>query len=545
MHFEARRVCRLRVAVCVCYTIRFFAEMGKKKNLKSEKDDHEIELSAEELEEELQDEAARYIQTAFRAKMARNLLKTLIRQNYVKLKDRNTNIYYYKNKTTGETSVFKPRILKEDDLPSPRDFQAPMNYDPGFYDEKGFALLIHCTKFQSDKIPNFSHQIDADHNIFEHLLSHDFICKYRPENVFVLKDPSIQMLKDSIERMRRVIQKRSYLFVYFCTHVVTIKSKVSKDNCFFCFKDTNWKSSNQAASTSLSLTDFSKMIVSLGCDHKVIAVHYAHLQPTPKSFFKSRYLYPPEDCLIRLADLCNCVVIGSCNVGTSIQDMKAHTPQPTQALKRRGALKLSIGAAGSSKAVVATKPVDHTVLSTADVLQKKNSMQIHHSAGGDDIQHVATEAAREMSMDLMAQYQREWIASATANNEAKGRSLRPKPKIPGLKWKKIDPESTTPSVAEGKEPAASQPQNPQSTPKPPKNLEAKAPEKKDQKTEYKTQTVEEKEAEAARRLGIQLSLPTNKEVNVWMDIFTDSFIDSEISSLLSSLVYSIIHQASI
>jgi hypothetical protein len=294
------------------------AQMGKQKNSKKKVTEEEVELSAEELEEELQDEAARFIQKAFRAKMARNLLKSLLRQNFVKLKDRNTNVYFYKNKTTGETSVMKPRLLKDDDLPSPRDFQAPNHYDPGFCDENGFALLIHCTKFVSDRIPNFSHQIDADHKIFEHLLSHDFICKYRPENVFSLKDPSIQMLKDSIERMRRVMTKRSHLFVYFSTHVVTVVSKVSKDNCFFCFRDTIWKSSNQAASTSLSLTDFSKMIVSLGCDKKVIAVHYAHLEPPKKSFFKSRYLYPPEDCLTRLADLCHCAVIGSCNIGTSI-----------------------------------------------------------------------------------------------------------------------------------------------------------------------------------------------------------------------------------
>jgi hypothetical protein len=507
--------------------------MGKRKNSKKKVEDEELELSAEELEEELQDEAARFIQKAFRAKMARNLLKSLLRQNFVKLKDRNTNVYYYKNKTTGETSVMKPRLLKEDDLPSPRDFQAPRNYDPGFCDEKGFALLIHCTKFASDKIPNFTHQIDADHKIFEHLLSHDFICKYRPENVFSLKDPSIQMLKDSIERMRRVMTKRSHLFVYFCTHVVTIASKVSKDNCFFCFRDTLWKSSNQAASTSLSLIDFSKMIISLGCDHKVIAVHYAHLEPPAKSFFKSRYLYPPEDCLTRLADLCNCAVIGSCNIGTSIPEMKAHTPQPAQALKRRGALKLSTSMSPKANAVL--KPIERTVLSTRDVIEKKNSMQIHHSAAGDDIQHVATEAARELSIDVMALYQKEWIASASAaadQKDPKKSSFRPKPKLPALKWKKISDLNTggdaptptaaagvaaagTVAIADGKESKTIQTQK--SLNASPKRAAAKVAERKESRVEekaggYKMQTVEEKEIEAGKQLGVALALPSNKEV---------------------------------
>jgi hypothetical protein len=501
--------------------------MGKKKNSKAAAVEEELELSEEELEEEIQDEAARYIQTAFRAKMARNLLKSLIRQNYVKLKDRQTNIYYYKNKTTGETNVMKPKILKEDDLPSPRDFQAPINYDPGYVDEKGFAILIHCSKFTSEKIPNFSHQIDADQKIFEHLLSHDFICKYRPENVFSLKDPSIQTVKDTIERIRRVITKKSYLFIYICTHVVTLhpSSKISSDHCFFCFRETNWKSTNQAALTSLSLTDFSKMIVSLGCDQKVVAVNYAHVEPSRKSFFKTRYLYPPPDCLTRLADLCNCTVIGSCNIGTSIPEMKAHTPQPAQVLKRRGALKLTFDPAGSSKLGTAMRRMNHPVLSTRDVIEKKNSMQIHKSVNdGDDIQHLATDATRELSADLMAHYQQEWITSATIADEKdpqKG-AFRLKPKLPGLKWKKISDigqgadgvSPTAASLADGKEikTLKSQKSLP-STPKRAKGADRKGEGDQEQKPEYNTQTVEEKEQEAGKQLGVQLSLPSNKEVS--------------------------------
>ena len=63
----------------------------------------EFELTAEELEEERQDAAVRIIQRAYRGKRALQLLKQLVRANYVKIRDPEfENSFLYKNKTTGE-----------------------------------------------------------------------------------------------------------------------------------------------------------------------------------------------------------------------------------------------------------------------------------------------------------------------------------------------------------------------------------------------------------------------------------------------------------
>lgn len=64
--------------------------------------DSEFELTAEELQEEQEDAAIRIIQRAYRGKRAIQLLKQLIRANYVKIRDPDfENGFLYKNKATG------------------------------------------------------------------------------------------------------------------------------------------------------------------------------------------------------------------------------------------------------------------------------------------------------------------------------------------------------------------------------------------------------------------------------------------------------------
>ena len=511
--------------------------MPSQKKKKDTKEDVEhFELSEEELEEERQDIAARYIQSAYRAKMARDTLKLMIRQNFVKLKDRQTGVYYYKNRTSGETMVRKPRILGNDDLPTPRDFRSPDNYDPGYSDMDAYAMIITVNTFSNDKIANLGLQADADHSTFEHLLGHDYICKFRGENVISLKNPSVLTVKDSFERLRKMVKKRSYLFLYICTHVVTLQTKVVPDNCFFCCKDTVWKSAEQAATTSISLGELCHLINILGVDRKVIAVNFAHLKPTPKSMFKSRYFYPPPDTLTRLADTCNCAVLGSCNVGTSIADMEAHTPTGQLTNQRRGALKIGAAAAGSS--VMATS--DHQTSVLPPIAPPKHAIESSTSyptkkQQGEDIQHVAMMAEREMAADIVALYQKQWMAG-DVREVVDIAQQRPKPL--GLKWRKVPQnakgdknEDDKNGKVDGEEEKKSDGKAAQAESKtkkgPPtqkkskkkgkvseEEAEAAAKKAEEKQAEDLAKSLEEKETEAANDLGIQLALPSTREVCV-------------------------------
>ena len=60
---------------------------------------------AEEAEEELQDLMVRKIQSIYRARRARILMKQLIKANYVKELDEDTGHFLYRNKRTGEVQV--------------------------------------------------------------------------------------------------------------------------------------------------------------------------------------------------------------------------------------------------------------------------------------------------------------------------------------------------------------------------------------------------------------------------------------------------------
>lgn len=93
-------------------------------------------------EDERQDVAARKLQTAYRARQARLALKKLIRENYVKLYDRINDQYVYKNKNTKEIFLQKPIFLGNDDLPTPKIFAAPNDYDPKVWSSLQFLIVF-------------------------------------------------------------------------------------------------------------------------------------------------------------------------------------------------------------------------------------------------------------------------------------------------------------------------------------------------------------------------------------------------------------------
>ena len=89
----------------------------------------EFAASQEELEEERQDQCIRKIQSMYRAKRARALMKQLIKANYVKEYDEETGYFFYRNKRTGEVQYTKPVALGSDDLEDPKVYVAPPGYE--------------------------------------------------------------------------------------------------------------------------------------------------------------------------------------------------------------------------------------------------------------------------------------------------------------------------------------------------------------------------------------------------------------------------------
>ena len=101
-------------------------------------------------------------------------MKQQIRQAYIKIYDKINDEYLYKNKITGDISSRKPVFLGKEDLPDPKQYEAPFNYDPEYMDEEAFAMLITVTAFNSDRIPELPVQYIKDHNAIDALLPHRY-----------------------------------------------------------------------------------------------------------------------------------------------------------------------------------------------------------------------------------------------------------------------------------------------------------------------------------------------------------------------------------
>jgi hypothetical protein len=194
---------------------------GNKKGKAKKVDYSKIKYSLEEEDE--RDEAIRKIQGKFRQKVARDNLKRLIKENYVKLYDRINDIYVYKNKQTGEISQEKLAFLGDDDLPDPIDYACPNNYDPIEPNDDGYAIVCTVNTFQHDRIPKISGVTNSDHAALSELFGHTLICKLRPENITSILNPTLSDFTVALDRVRRVAKKKSFLVIYMCTHVITAK----------------------------------------------------------------------------------------------------------------------------------------------------------------------------------------------------------------------------------------------------------------------------------------------------------------------------------
>lgn len=327
-------------------------------------DDFAFDLEADDK----RDDAARVIQRLSRTFLARIRLRNLVRANYIKKYDRVNERHYYKNKSTGEILNEKPRVLGSDDLPDPRSFVAPENYEVGGEDENmptGYALVLCNTEFpRSDgRLPPLPHIVDNEFAELEDILSHDFICRFPQENVYCLKNAKKAELKDTIERLRQVVRKKDFFLFYICTHVLTIvngeKSNAS-ETCYFAMPNSLWSGKPEVVAPScMSLTDLVKMISKVKSRKKTVLVNYAYREAPKKAFFAPvKSVYPPANFLARLADKANCAVIACCVTGNSMSDTISHHTHKIPSSKNQagvGASLMGLGLASlSSKPKAAT-----------------------------------------------------------------------------------------------------------------------------------------------------------------------------------------------
>lgn len=303
-------------------------------------DDFAFDLAADDK----RDDAARVIQRLGRTFLARIRLRNLVRANYIKKYDRVNERYYYKNKSTGEILDEKPRVLGKDDLPDPRSFVAPENYEVGGEDENmptGYALVLCNTEFprSEGRLPGLPAIVDNEFAELEDILSHDFICRLPQENVYCLKNAKKGELKDTIERLRQVVRKKDFFVFYICTHVLTIingEKNNTSENCYFAMPNTVWVGKPEVvAPTCMSLSDLVKMLGKVKSRKKTIIVNYAYREPPKKAFFAPvKSVYPPANFLARLADKANCAVIACCVTGNSMSDTISHHPHKIPSSKK-------------------------------------------------------------------------------------------------------------------------------------------------------------------------------------------------------------------
>lgn len=101
-------------------------------------------------------------------------------------------------------------------------------------------------------------------------------------------------------------------------------------------RDTIWKDPKQLARSSISLNRLALMINRVPCTRKTVILNYAHKRAPKRSIFGNpKYMYPPQDCLFRLANECSCSVIGACTLGMSLNDVIEHSPGPRRQHAKR------------------------------------------------------------------------------------------------------------------------------------------------------------------------------------------------------------------
>ena len=285
-------------------------------------------------QEDREDEAVRVIQRKCRVFIARLRLIKLTRSNYLKKYDRINDYFYYKNKTTGAILRDKPVCLGMDDLPDPREFDAPEGYDA--MDEEnaasGFAIVLVNNEFPSShgKFPNLPASTVSEFLALEDVLTNDFICKFPAENTYFMRNAKCFEFKDMLDRLKSTIKKKNFLVLYICTHVITVvggEKQNPHETAYLCMNDSIFTKPEDIVKTCVSLTELSILMNKLACKKKTVIMNYAHVPPPEKSFFAPvKVMYPPKDFLSRMANMMDCAVLASCISGCSMSDALKQGP---------------------------------------------------------------------------------------------------------------------------------------------------------------------------------------------------------------------------
>ena len=283
-----------------------------------------LKKPSEYTEEEV--EGVRKLQKAFIVKKAREHLKRLVRQNYVKLYDKALDAYVYKNRTTGDVQQQKPVFLGKEDLPTPKNYAMPIDYIPmDKQSVEGYSLVISCPEFQSEKLPEIGASVLGDHKEVVDLLTHDLICMIPSENQIELLNPTLDAVNEALDDLRRNVRADGFLVVYIHTHVATVwsgeKEQVSNQSGMghFLLHDTVWRDAKKVAATSLSVNQLIHALNGVFCKRKVVILNHAHDAYKSPSVFGSKVLYPPSYYMQDLAAGAKCAVLGSCSVGSTLK----------------------------------------------------------------------------------------------------------------------------------------------------------------------------------------------------------------------------------
>lgn len=284
-------------------------------------------------EEKKKLKAAIRLQCAYRCYLARRRAQDHYRSHFKKVYDINLRKYVYQNKDTQDVFEDLPEYFNEQQIPIPRDFAAPPDYNPGNEATgEGYALIISNSQFPLGKWAPSHSELDHDYEKIFHTVTHDFIGRIRPENCVGLKNPTTMEVKDAIKHLSKICRVNGFIFIYIATHIINIIGAADPENdketAYLAFRNSIWGKTKEITESCIGIIEFTGLINGIKAKNKTIVLNYAHAPPPRKALFtSSKQVYPPTNILFRMADLCRCPVIGSCTVGFAIKDyLKGYPP---------------------------------------------------------------------------------------------------------------------------------------------------------------------------------------------------------------------------
>lgn len=273
------------------------------------------------------------IQCAYRCYLSRLEAQDRFRAQYRKIFDEDVDNYMYQNKKDLTTVPHLPIFFyNSGGFPTPPELHASVNYNPGNEATgKGYAILITNVQYTLGEWSPVPPELEFDHDQIYNMLTHEYIGRMRPENVISLKNPTCNEVIDCLKQARRLCKTNGFVFLYLATHIVTVINKEKKEfkdeTAYLAFRDTSWGKAMEIIESSIALKDFCRLVNNIKSKKKTICINYALAPHVPSITYSAKSIYPPPNFHQRLADMCNCPVIGSCAIGENITDyMKYHSP---------------------------------------------------------------------------------------------------------------------------------------------------------------------------------------------------------------------------